>query len=74
MSYDTTVEGYLIRCNSVVNVILKFPDDDPRAAALQEAFKSGRQCHIDWVAITAVGQPTFYDAEPVSAAFDSEGA
>ncbi|TSD59550.1 hypothetical protein FFI97_004290 [Variovorax sp. KBS0712] len=57
-----------------LNVILKFPDGDPRAAALQDAFKSGRQYRIDWVTITPVGQPTFYDAEPAAAASDSEGA
>ncbi|MES2634902.1 MAG: hypothetical protein V4669_18170 [Pseudomonadota bacterium] len=57
-----------------LNVILKFPNGDPRAAALQEAFKSGRQYRIDWVTITPVGQPTFYDAEPAAAASDSESA
>jgi hypothetical protein len=53
-----------------LNVILKFPDGDPRGAALQEAFTSGRKYRIDFVTITPVGQPTLYDADPVPAAPD----
>jgi hypothetical protein len=55
-----------------LNVILKFAEGDPRAAALQEAFKSGRKYRVDWVTITPVGQPTFYDAEPAPAEDDKE--
>lgn len=57
-----------------LNVILKFPDGDPRAPALQAAFKGGRKYRVDWFTITPVGRPTFYDAEPGSAIVDEDGA
>jgi hypothetical protein len=47
-----------------LNVILKFREGDPRAAALQQVFASGRKYQVDFFTITPVGQPTFYDAEP----------
>ncbi|MGJ7557590.1 hypothetical protein ACSFBI_26655 [Variovorax sp. RB3P1] len=57
-----------------VNVILTFPDGDPRATALQKSFKSGRKYHVDWFTITPVGQPVFFDAEPASAISDLKGS
>jgi hypothetical protein len=47
-----------------LGVILKFPDGDPRAAALKEAFRVGRKYTIDWVTITPVGTPMFYEPTP----------
>ncbi|WP_326538484.1 hypothetical protein [Pseudorhodoferax sp.] len=52
--------------NGTLNVILKFPDGDPRASALHSALQGKRKYRVDWLNITPVGQPTFYDAEPAA--------
>ena len=46
-----------------LNVILKFPDGDARAPALQVALAAGRKYRVDSFTITPAGPMTYYEPE-----------